>query len=63
MEYLPVTELGVFAKRQILKRTQFGPFVAPSSAEPPNVASAGRFMLMVSVVLVLWLNLFVMSVL
>ena len=37
----------MFAKKQISKRTQFGPFVAPTTNEPPTSSAAGRFVLMV----------------
>jgi len=46
-----VTELGVFAKKQILKRTQFGPIVAPTTTQPPDAAAARRFLLMVKLLL------------
>lgn len=41
-----VAELGVFAKKLIPKRTQFGPFVAPTTSKAPRPA-AGKFLLTV----------------
>jgi len=41
-----VVELGVFAKKQIPKRTQFGPFVAPMVSEPLK-AGVGKLEFMV----------------
>ena len=36
----------MFAKKLIPKLTQFGPFVAPTAADPPK-AAVGKFLLMV----------------
>jgi len=50
------TELGVFAKKQILKRTQFGPLLAPTTTEPPSVQADRRFVLMVKSALLVLLK-------
>ena len=49
-------ELGIFAKKQIPKRTQFGPFVAPTTAEPRSGAAAGQFVLTVKINVILVLK-------